>query len=102
MYSSIFGGLLGGGLMLLGLPPFGGFASKLLLYQAAMQRGGVYLALLLLCLAYVLPGFVAREPWKSADMTAFGYMHALAGGQSAADSWHASAGSSVSRTGSPT
>ncbi|CAM3374327.1 hypothetical protein [Paracidovorax anthurii] len=35
-------------------------------------------ALLLLCLAYVVPGFVAREPWKNADVTAFGYMLELA------------------------
>mgnify|MGYP001328654909 CR=1 FL=1 len=32
------------------------------------------MALLLFCLAYVLPGYVGREPWKNADMTAFGYM----------------------------
>ncbi|KAB7542803.1 hypothetical protein ET532_025710, partial [Verminephrobacter sp. Larva24] len=38
-------------------------------------------ALLLLCSAYVVPGFVGREPWKSADITAFGYMLALARGQ---------------------
>lgn len=38
-------------------------------------------ALWLFCLSYVLPGFIGREPWKSADMTAFGYMAALAGGQ---------------------
>lgn len=37
-------------------------------------------ALLLLCIAYVLPGFLGREPWKSADMTAFGYMAELARG----------------------
>ena len=37
-------------------------------------------ALWLFCLAYVLPGFIGREPWKSADMTAFGYMQALARG----------------------
>ena len=36
------------------------------------------LALWLFCLAYVLPGFFGREPWKSADMTAFGYMLELA------------------------
>lgn len=36
------------------------------------------LALLLLCLAYILPGFIGREPWKNADMTAFGYMFELA------------------------
>jgi len=35
-------------------------------------------ALWLLCLAYVLPGFVARDPWRMADMEAFGYMRALA------------------------
>jgi hypothetical protein len=40
-------------------------------------------ALWLLCLAYVLPGFVSRTPWKSADMTAFGYMAELARGGSA-------------------
>ena len=37
------------------------------------------LALWLFCIAYVLPGFIGREPWKNADMTAFGYMAELAG-----------------------
>jgi 4-amino-4-deoxy-L-arabinose transferase-like glycosyltransferase len=37
-------------------------------------------ALLLLCLAYVVPGFIGREPWKNADVTAFGYMFELARG----------------------
>jgi 4-amino-4-deoxy-L-arabinose transferase-like glycosyltransferase len=41
-------------------------------------------ALLLLCLAYIVPGFVGREPWRNADITAFGYMHELAQG---ATSW---------------
>ena len=41
-------------------------------------------ALLLFCLAYVVPGFVGREPWKSADITGFGYMFELARG---ASSW---------------
>jgi hypothetical protein len=41
-------------------------------------------ALLLLCVAYVLPGFLGREPWKNADVTAFGYMFELARG---ATSW---------------
>lgn len=41
-------------------------------------------ALLLLCLAYVLPGFIGREPWRTADITSFGYMLALG---------HSSAGS---------
>ena len=38
------------------------------------------LALLLLCIAYVIPGFVGREPWKYADITSFGYMLELARG----------------------
>ena len=37
-------------------------------------------ALVLLCIAYVVPGFVGRDPWKSADVTAFGYMLELAHG----------------------
>ena len=41
-------------------------------------------ALLLFCLAYVVPGFVGREPWKNADIAAFGYMSELARG---ASSW---------------
>ena len=39
-------------------------------------------ALLLLCIAYVVPGFLGRSPWKSADITAFGYMLELAQGRS--------------------
>ena len=35
-------------------------------------------ALILLCLAYILPGYFGREPWKNADITAFGYMVELA------------------------
>ncbi len=42
------------------------------------------LALLLFCVAYVLPGFIGREPWKNADIAAFGYMAELASG---ATSW---------------
>lgn len=38
-------------------------------------------ALVLLCIAYVVPGFVGRDPWKSADVTAFGYMLELADGR---------------------
>jgi len=37
-------------------------------------------ALLLLCLAYVVPGYVGRSPWKNADLTAFGYMLEIAHG----------------------
>ncbi len=37
-------------------------------------------ALLLLCIAYVLPGFFGRAPWKGADITGFAYMAELARG----------------------
>lgn len=37
-------------------------------------------ALLLLCAAYLLPGLFGRDPWKNADVTAFGYMMSLARG----------------------
>ncbi len=39
------------------------------------------LALLLLCAAYVVPGFVGREPWKNADIATLGYMLELAQGR---------------------
>ena len=41
------------------------------------------LALLLFCAAYVLPGLIGREPWKSLDMASLGYMVSLARGESA-------------------
>ncbi len=41
-------------------------------------------ALLLLCLAYVLPGFFGRDPWRTADITGFGHMWRMAQG---ATSW---------------
>jgi formate hydrogenlyase subunit 3/multisubunit Na+/H+ antiporter MnhD subunit len=40
-------GLFGGGLVLLGLPPFSGFASKLLLYQEAARQSTLELVLML-------------------------------------------------------
>jgi 4-amino-4-deoxy-L-arabinose transferase-like glycosyltransferase len=40
------------------------------------------LALLLLCAAYVLPGLLGRDPWRHADVTAFGYMLSVAEGRS--------------------
>ncbi len=43
-------------------------------------------ALLLLCAAYVLPGLFGRDPWKAADVSAFGYMLSIAEGRS---SWWA-------------
>jgi 4-amino-4-deoxy-L-arabinose transferase-like glycosyltransferase len=39
------------------------------------------LVLLLLCAAYVLPGVFGRDPWKNADLTAFGQMLAMAEGR---------------------
>lgn len=45
--------------------------------QAAARRLP-RLALLLFCVAYVLPGFFGRDGWKSEDMTALGYMAELA------------------------
>lgn len=44
------------------------------------------LALLLFCAAYVLPGLVGRDPWKNADIAAYGPMVALAEGRT---SWWA-------------
>lgn len=43
-------------------------------------------ALLLLCAAYVLPGVFGRDPWRQADLIAFGYMHSIASGRT--DWWH--------------
>ena len=40
------------------------------------------LALLLFCAAYVLPGFLGREPWKVDDVASFGVMQELAQGLS--------------------
>ena len=39
------------------------------------------LALWLLCAAYVLPGLVGRDPWRNADVNAFGLMVAMAEGR---------------------
>jgi 4-amino-4-deoxy-L-arabinose transferase-like glycosyltransferase len=39
-------------------------------------------ALLLLCLAYILPGFLGRDAWKSEDMAALGFMVELVRGSS--------------------
>ncbi len=47
-------GLLCGGLVLLGLPPFNGFASRLLLYQAAAEQS--WIELLVLIVATALAG----------------------------------------------
>src|ERR1700712_748180 len=52
-----------------------------LVTQRAAQRLPRW-ALMLLCAAYLLPGQFGREPWKNADITAFGYMASLADGRS--------------------
>jgi hypothetical protein len=39
------------------------------------------LALLLFCGAYLLPGLIGRDPWRGADLTAFGQMLAMAEGR---------------------
>lgn len=39
------------------------------------------LPLLLLCAAYLLPGLFGRDPWRTADVTAFGQMVAIAEGR---------------------
>ena len=44
------------------------------------------LALWLFCVAYVLPGFFGRSPWKREDITTLGYMAELANGSS--NWWH--------------
>ena len=38
--------------------------------------------LLLLCVVYLVPGFLGRDPWRPWDMAAFGQMLALAQGES--------------------
>ena len=52
-----------------------------LVTQRAVQRLP-RVALLLFCAAYVLPGLFGRDPWRGADITAFGYMLSIAQGQS--------------------
>jgi hypothetical protein len=50
-----------------------------LVAQRAAQRLP-RLPLLLFCAAYVIPGLVGRDPWRNADLIAFGYMLNLAHG----------------------
>lgn len=44
--------------------------------QRAVQRLP-RIALVLFCAAYILPGLFGRDPWRNADITAFGYMLSL-------------------------
>lgn len=63
-----------------------------LVTQRAAQRLP-RVALLLFCAAYVLPGVFGRDPWKGADITAFGYMMNLVHSQSSWSAWlHPSVG----------
>jgi len=54
--------------------------SPALVAQAAVRRLPRW-ALALFCSAYILAGFLGRDPWKSADITAFGTMLQLALGE---------------------
>ncbi|MBC7547309.1 MAG: hypothetical protein H7224_01500 [Polaromonas sp.] len=51
--------------------------SPALIAQTAVRRLP-RLALLLFCMAYVLPGFFGRGPWKNEDIAGFGVMSELA------------------------
>lgn len=55
--------------------------SPAIVSQGAVRRLP-HLALWLFALAYVLPGFIGRTPWRSADAMAYGYMAELASGRS--------------------
>lgn len=51
--------------------------SPAIIAQSAVRRLP-RLALLLFCVAYILPGFFGRGPWKNEDIAAFGVMRELA------------------------
>lgn len=53
--------------------------SPAIVAQGAVQRLP-RIALFLFCVAYVLPGLLGRGPWKTADISSFGYMAELARG----------------------
>ena len=50
--------------------------SPAIIAQSAVRRLPRF-ALWLFCVAYVLPGFIGRSPWKYEDITAFGIMQEL-------------------------
>ena len=50
--------------------------SPAIIAQSAVRRLPRW-ALLLFCVAYILPGFLGRSPWKNEDIAAFGVMHEL-------------------------
>lgn len=56
-------------------------ATPAIVSQSAVRRLP-RLALVLFCVAYVLPGFLGREPWKNYDVASFGAMLEMARGTS--------------------
>ncbi len=50
--------------------------SPAIIAQSAVRRLP-RLALLLFCVAYIVPGFIGRAPWKNEDIAAFGVMREL-------------------------
>lgn len=61
--------------------------SPALVAQDAVRRLPRW-ALWLLCLGYVIPGFVGRDPWREEDLASFGLMRALAQSSSLHDWLH--------------
>ncbi|MEO7160130.1 MAG: hypothetical protein ABJA84_08475 [Polaromonas sp.] len=57
--------------------------SPAIIAQSAVRRLPRW-ALLLFCMAYIVPGFLGRGPWKNEDIAAFGVMRELT---SAAANW---------------
>ncbi|MDB5928619.1 MAG: hypothetical protein JWR60_326 [Polaromonas sp.] len=53
--------------------------SPAIIAQSAVYRLPFW-ARLLFCVAYILPGFVGRSPWKNEDIAAFGVMRELSAG----------------------
>lgn len=51
--------------------------SPAIVSQSAVRRLPRW-AMVLLCVTYILTGFVGREPWRDVDMAAFGFMRELA------------------------
>lgn len=62
------------------IPPVNQPTPALVTQRAAERLPRV--ALLLFCAAYLLPGLFGRDPWRNADLTAFGTMLSIAEGRS--------------------
>lgn len=62
-------------------PAYTSASNPALVTQAAVVRLPRW-ALIGLCLSYILAGFVGRQPWKTADISAFGFMRAMVSGES--------------------